>query len=110
MAEKVKGTGRGLPALLVVGAAAAAFSATLYFITKVAAAGSMALAAGANLVTYTGKDQYAGDAFASIIDYLVIAYYWNPDTEEWEQVAADTILVNGEEYSITVSDDCVWTF
>jgi len=110
MAEKVKGTGRGIPALIVVSVAAVATGIAFYFVSKVAAAGSIALNAGANLVTYTGKDQYAGDAFASIIDYLVIAYYWDPDTEEWEQVTAGTMLVNGEEYSITVSGDCIWTF
>jgi hypothetical protein len=64
------------------------------------------LQAGWNTVTYRGKEQPAPDAFVSIIDYLVIAYYW--DGEYWQQVTGDTIMVPGGEYNIQVSQDCTW--
>ena len=110
MAEKIKGAGRGLPAVIVLGTAAIVTGVAFYFVSRVSAAGAIALTAGANLVTYTGKDQYAGDAFASIIDHLVIAYRLDPETQEWEQAVTGTLMVSGEEYNITVSEDCIWTF
>ncbi|MBU0964709.1 hypothetical protein KKC06_06745 [Patescibacteria group bacterium] len=105
-----KRTGWGLPAVVVLSSAALLTGLVFYAVSKVAAAGSMLLYAGANTITYTGKDQYADEAFASIIDYLEIAYRLNPVTQEWEQVTEYTLMVYGEEYSIIVSEDCVWTF
>ena len=110
MAEKIKRVGRGLPAVIVLGSAAVLTGLALYLVSRVSAAGAISLTAGANLVTYTGKDQYAGDAFASIIDRLVIAYHLDPETQEWEQVTTGTLMMYGEEYNITVSEDCIWTF
>lgn len=68
------------------------------------------LSAGSNRVIYTGKEQLASDALASIMDYLVIALYWNPDVQYWEQVMGDTVMVPNGLYSIKVSEDCIWVF
>jgi len=66
------------------------------------------LQAGWNAITYKGKEQSAIEAFASIIDYLVIAYYW--DGETWHQVSGETMMVQGGEYNINVSRACTWEF
>jgi hypothetical protein len=66
------------------------------------------LSAGENQVTYKGVEQPVSEAFASIADYLVIAYFWNVD--HWEQVVGDTLMIPGGEYSIQVTQDCIWSF
>lgn len=68
------------------------------------------LKAGWNTVTYTGGEQTAEEAFASIMDYLIISYHWDADAQVWEQVTADTIMIPGDVYNVKVSQDCVWTF
>jgi len=68
------------------------------------------LSAGSNTVTYTGRRQKASEAFASIVNYLVIAYHLNVESQSWEQVLTDTIMVPGDTYNINVSQDCVWRF
>lgn len=66
------------------------------------------LQTGWNTVTYKGKEQTGVKAFASIVDYLVIAYFW--DGENWQQVTGDTLMVPGGEYNIQVTQDCTWVF
>jgi|GEM_PF-5847830 len=66
---------------------------------------SITLYAGWNDVHYTGVTQSVEDAFASILPYLVAVYYW--DGSGW---VIPTTMVTGNDYSINVSQDCVWTF
>ena len=66
------------------------------------------LTEGWNLVTYKGKERLASDAFSSIEDYVVIAYYWGAD--QWQQIVSDTLMVTGMECHIQVIQTCVWSF
>ena len=101
---------KGVPAVLLIGGAVAVVAAALFFATLAEAAGAITLTAGWNDVVYTGKEQTAERAFASIIDYLEIVYYWEAETNLWVLVQADTIMVQGEIYWISVTQDCIWTF
>lgn len=94
--------------LIGLGLAAFAALAVIPFLRE--APKEIALSAGLNRVTYTGKEQTAEDALASIMDYLVIAYHWNADQQSWEQVVTDTMMIPGEIYNIQVSQDCIWAF
>lgn len=49
-------------------------------------------------------------AFQSILPHLEIAYYWNPKTDSWELVFADTRIRDGGMYSISVTADCTLTY
>lgn len=68
------------------------------------------LSAGWNEVTYTGKEQTAGIAFQSIIEYLTISYYYDPFAGEWVGITYDTVLETGMQVNIKVSQDCIWEF
>lgn len=70
----------------------------------------IALSEGGNEVIYTGKEQTAVEAFASIMGYLLVAYHHIQEPEDWELVREDTIMIPGEEYYVDVSADCTWTF
>lgn len=52
----------------------------------------------------------ASAAFQSISPYLAIAYYWNPKTDAWELVVADTQIRDGGMYSINVTANCTLTY
>jgi len=71
---------------------------------------SVALKAGSNLVVYTGKAQSASNAFASIISYLEVVYYWNNVTNDYELVITTTTMVPYGVYSIDVTQNCTWTY
>ncbi len=66
------------------------------------------LVTGWNDVTYTGTEQKATDAFKSIADKLVMAYYWDETVSQWVQVMDDTVLESGMVMQVKVSQDCVW--
>lgn len=50
----------------------------------------------------------AAVGWATIWPYVIIAYYW--DGVGWIQVLYETILVDGTEYSIQVTQDCVLNY
>lgn len=87
-----------------------AIGALIYFASRVKAVPPIALSAGWNDVTYTGKKQIAGVAMQSIVDYLEVAYYYDPFAGIWVGILYDTILEPGMVLSIKVSEDCIWTF
>jgi len=60
-----------------------------------------------NIVPYCGPAQSVERAFASIIAYLTIYYYFNNVTKVWE--FTPTIVPLGV-YWVKVSQDCVWSF
>jgi len=60
-----------------------------------------------NIVPYLGPAQPAQDAFASIIAYLTIYYYFNNVTKAWE--FTPTMVPNGV-YAVSVNQNCVWSF
>lgn len=70
----------------------------------------IALSAGWNEVTYTGKRQIAGAAMQSIWDYVEIADYYDPFQEIWVEILYDTELEPDMLLRIKVTDDCIWTF
>ena len=70
----------------------------------------IALSAGWNEVTYTGKRQIAGVAMQSIWDYVEIAYYYDPLQESWVEILFDTELEPGMLISIKVTEACIWMF
>ena len=70
----------------------------------------IALSAGWNEVTYTGKRQIAGVAMQSIWDYVEIAYYYDPFQESWVEILFDTELEPGMLISIKVTEACIWIF
>ena len=107
---KEKREGKGVPAVLLIGGAIVATVTTLYFATRAKAAGALTLTAGSNELVYTGKRQTAEKAFASIIDYLVIAYYLDSATEQWIQITSDTVLETDMTLNISVTYDCIWIF
>ena len=72
--------------------------------------GGIPLQEGWNEVTYTGKSQIAGVAMQSIIDYMVISYYYDPFAGIWIGIVYDTIFEPGMVLNIKVSEDCVWSF
>ena len=110
MAKEAKREGKGAPALLLIGGAAAAAAAALYFATRAKAATPITLTAGWNELVYTGKRQTAEKAFASIIDCLEIAYYYDSAREQWIQITSDTMLETGMTLNIKVIWDCIWIF
>lgn len=71
---------------------------------------SVALKAGGNIVVYTGKAQTAAIAFASIMSYLTIVYYWNNVTNDYELVITSTTMVPYGCYWVEVTQDCTWTY
>ena len=90
---------------VIISIAAAGF---LLFLLALKMEQKLTLSEGWNLVTYTGKEQLASDAFSSIEDYVVIAYYWGAD--QWQQIVSDTPMVTGMECHIQVIQTCVWSF
>jgi len=60
-----------------------------------------------NLVPYLGPAQPAQDAFASIVAYLTLYYYFNNVTKAWE--FTPTMVPLGV-YYVRVSQNCVWSF
>lgn len=68
------------------------------------------LTAGWNQAHYTGPEQRADMALASIREYLSTVYYWNEETQLYELVQGDTIMVPCRVYSINVTQDCVWSY
>lgn len=70
----------------------------------------IALSAGWNEVTYTGKRQIAGAAMQSIEDYVEIASYYDQLQEIWVEILYDTELEPGVLISIKVTEACIWIF
>jgi len=60
-----------------------------------------------NIVPYLGPAQSAQDAFASIVAYLTLYYYFNNVTKAWE--FTPTMVPLGV-YWVKVSQNCVWSF
>ena len=82
----------------------------IYLVTRKKVAGEIPLNAGWNAVTYTGKRQIASVAMQSIVDYLIIAYYYDPFAGIWQQIASDTMLEPDMAINIQVAQDCIWRF
>lgn len=68
------------------------------------------LTEGWNEVHYTGPEQRADAALASIREYLTTVYYWNEEMQLWELIQGNMIMVPCRIYSIHVTQDCVWTY
>lgn len=81
-----------------------------FLLDELAPKQEIALSAGWNTVTYTGERQTAGKAFESIMNYLVIAYHWNADAQDWNQMVTNTMMIPNDVYNIKVSQNCVWRF
>jgi len=64
---------------------------------------------GWNAVAYSGEPQPAIDAFASVVDYVSIVYYWNAETQLWELVITDTTMKDAV-YFVRVTQDCIWVY
>ncbi len=67
---------------------------------------TISLKAGWNYeVLYPGITQSVEAAFASILPYVLVVYYW--DGSSW---VIPTTMITGNYYTINVSQDCEWTF
>lgn len=79
----------------------------------------MPLRAGDNTFMYDGPTGVASTLMASILPYLIIAYYYTDPAKGWQQVVGDTILQRTEVVStyvgyqmtlfVKVSQDVLWS-
>jgi len=61
---------------------------------------------GGNYVTYVGPVVRAETALVTILDYIVLIYYYDEETEAWYPVSLATLMRPGKHYEISVSQDC----
>lgn len=83
-----------------------------------AVTGQITLYEGYNLVTYTGKLQTVGAAFASlshlsfiqVLHFVDSAYYETTCRGTTECVESTKMMIPGDNYWVAVYQDCIWTF
>ena len=81
-----------------------------------AVTGRIALHEGYNMITYTGRSQTVGEAFASIADYIARVYHfvdsdYYEDICSWKGCLTSTkMMIPGDNYWVAVYQACIWTF
>lgn len=73
------------------------------------------LGAGDNNIGYLGRTLPCAECFASIVDYLVIVWYYDAATGTWSSWvpvwAGDLLTIEyGKAYWVEVTQDCIWRY